>query len=135
MCFIRTHLKSLLSQIAAILQRFLASGIQNGQHCPNGNETRCEAAVGIQFGCLGGAHCRQLGVAVCCSVLQCVAVCGSMLRWEYHLDAWEVHILRTQLCVAVYCSVLQCVVVCCSKWQCVAVRCKVLQCLVMLHSK
>jgi len=56
-------------------------------------------------------------------------------QWEYHLDAWEVHILKTQLCVTVYCSVLQCVVVCCSTWQCVAVCCRVLQCLVMLHNK
>jgi len=43
-------------------------------------------------------------VAVCCSVLQCVAARHSVL-----------------LCVAVCCSVLQCVVF-------VAVRCSVLQC-------
>jgi len=40
---------------------------------------------------------------VCCSVLQCVAVCLQ--------------------CVAVWCSVLQCVAVCCSVLQCVAVCC------------
>ena len=45
---------------------------------------------------------------MCCSVLQCVA-----------------------LCVAVCCSVLQCVAVCCSVLQCVAVCCSVLQCVVV----
>ena len=47
------------------------------------------------------AVCCQC-VAVCCSVLQCVAVCCDMLQ-----------------CVAVCCSVLQCVAVCCSVLQCV----------------
>jgi len=61
-------------------------------------------------------------VAVCCSVLQCVAgvlqvcckcvaVCCSVLQ-----------------CVAVYCSVLQCIAVCFSALQCVALCCNVLQC-------
>jgi len=50
-------------------------------------------------------------VAVCCSVLQCAAVCCSVLQ-----------------CVAVYCSVLQCVAMCCSMLQCGAARCNVLQC-------
>ena len=49
--------------------------------------------------------------AVCCSVLQCVAVCRS-------------HAIHTYSeCVAVCCSVLQCVAVCCSVLQCVAVCC------------
>jgi len=48
----------------------------------------------------------QMCVAVCCSVLQCVAMCP---------------------CVAVCCSVLQSVVECCSVLQCVAVCCSVLQ--------
>ena len=43
-------------------------------------------------------------VAVCCSVLQCVAV--------WCLDVRYVHLLLQ--CVAVCCSVLQCVAVCCS---------------------
>jgi len=47
-------------------------------------------------------------------VLQCVAVCCSVLRQRY-LDT---------MC----CSVLQCVAVCCSVLQCVAVCCSVLQC-------
>ena len=47
---------------------------------------------------------RVHGVAVCCSVLQCVEVCCSVLQ-----------------CVAVCCSVLQCVAVCCSVLQYVAV--------------
>ena len=48
---------------------------------------------------------------VCCSVLQCVAVCCSALQ-----------------SVAACCSVLQCVTECCSVLQCVAVCCSVLQC-------
>jgi len=48
---------------------------------------------------------------VFCSVLQCVAVRGSVLQ-----------------CVAVCCSVRQCVVVRDSVLQCVAVCCSVLQC-------
>jgi len=46
-----------------------------------------------------------------CSVLQCVALCCSVLQ-----------------CGTMYCSVLQCVAVCCSVLQCVAVRCSVSQC-------
>ena len=49
-------------------------------------------------------------VAVCCSVLQRVVVCCSVLQ-----------------CVEVCCSVLQRVVVCYSLLQCVAVCCSVLQ--------
>ena len=48
-----------------------------------------------------------LFVAVCCNLLQCVAV---------------------------RCSVLQCVAVCCSALQCVAVRCSVLQCVAVCCS-
>jgi len=62
---------------------------------------------------------------VCCSVLQCVAVCCS----------GYVPVTRSNMCVAVCCSVLQCVAVCCSalQWLCTrhAVRhvcCRVLQC-------
>jgi len=43
--------------------------------------------------------------------IQCVAVCCSVLQY-----------------VAVHCNVLQCVAVCCSVLQCVAVRCSALQC-------
>ena len=43
-------------------------------------------------------------------MLQCVAVCGSVLQW-----------------VVVGCSGLQCVAVCCSVLQCVAVCCSILQ--------
>ena len=53
------------------------------------------------------------GVAVCCSVLQCVVVCCSVLQ-----------------CVVVCCSVLQCVAECCSVLQWVAVCSSVLQCVV-----
>ena len=56
-------------------------------------------------------------VAVCCSVLQCVAVCSSVMQ-----------------CVAVCCSVMQCVAVCCSELQCDAVWCRVVQCVVRCNA-
>ena len=67
-------------------------------------------------------------VAVCCSVLRCVAVCCSVLGIESHgytiLEAGN-GMLRLLQCVAVCCCVLQCVAVCCSVLQCVAVCCSV----------
>ena len=72
-------------------------------------------------------------VAVCYSVLQCVAV----LLQRQHM--WNVCVLLLLLlfkisccsvlqCVAACGSVLQCFSVCFSVWQCVAVSCSVLQC-------
>jgi len=59
-------------------------------------------------------------VAVCCSVLQCVAV-----RWSFgtvttvtSIFLWACSVLQ---CVAVCCRLLQCVAVCCSELHCVAV--------------
>jgi len=52
-------------------------------------------------------------VAVCCSVLPFVAVCGSGSSHEI--------LVSIVLCVVLRCSVLQCVAVCCSVLQCVAV--------------
>ena len=69
-------------------------------------------------------------VCVCCSVLQCVAVCCRVCRvlraphWRPPLRHREVDVccsVFTCVLVAVCCSVLQCV-------QCVAVCCSVLQC-------
>jgi len=65
---------------------------------------------------------RSTWSAVCCSVVQCVAVCCSVL-YTYGMQArgtkqYELHAVQ---CVAVCCSVLQCVAVCCSVLQCVAV--------------
>ena len=48
---------------------------------------------------------QAIAVVVCCSVLQCVAVCVEVCS----------------ICVAAYCSVLQCVAVYCNVLQCVAV--------------
>ena len=56
-------------------------------------------------------------VAVCCSVFQCVAVCRSVLHCKI-LTLWTSTIGDL---------VLQCVAVCCNVLQCVAVRCSVLQ--------
>ena len=78
-------------------------------------------------------------VAVCCSVLQCVAVtwimhtaahCNTLLHVAVTRDSFVSH----YPCVAVCCSVLQCVAVCCSVLQCVAVCCSVLQCVAVCCS-
>jgi len=68
-------------------------------------------------------------VAVCCSVLQCVAAPLVKALTTVHVFAR----LPVVCCgvlqrVAVCCSVLQCVAVCYSVLQCVAVCCSVLQC-------
>ena len=54
--------------------------------------------------------------AVCCGMLQCVAVRCSALP-----------------CVAVRCSALQCVAVRCSALQCATVGCSMLQCVTVCH--
>ena len=71
-------------------------------------------------------------VAVCCSVLQCVAVSFGVdvlstficiRRSRTNLSPLELHMF---VCTFVSCSVLQCVAECCSVLQCVAVCCSVL---------
>ena len=61
----------------------------------------------------------------CCSMLQCVAVCFSVLqrgcRRGFYQDLMS-HM--THSCLAVRCSMLQCVAVCCSVLQCDAVCCR-----------
>jgi len=52
---------------------------------------------------------------VYCSVLQCVAVCCSVLQFEYGLKGSDVSSIFQKVCV------LQCVAVCCNVLQCVAV--------------
>jgi len=75
---------------------------------------------------------------VCGSVLQCVAVCCSVLRVPSGatgrgctLADW---LFATSFGSEVRCSALQCVAVCCSTLQCVAVRCSVLQCVAVCCS-
>jgi len=70
-------------------------------------------------------------VAVCCSVLQCVAACCSVLQCVALLDI--LLLVRVSMRVSMCCSVLQCVAVCCNVLQsvavcCAAVCCSVLQC-------
>ena len=57
-------------------------------------------------------------VAVCCSVLQCVAVCHTVspLRVEQPQQFWVCCVVRR-----VHCSVLQCFAVLCNALQCLAV--------------
>jgi len=66
-----------------------------------------------------------------CIMLQCVAVCCSLLKktkssLPSHCVASE-SIRACCIVTTVRCSVLQCVAVCCSVLQCVAVCCSVLQ--------
>jgi len=56
---------------------------------------------------------RQLSVAGCCRVLQCAAVCCSMLQCVAPLQNESFNFWR-RWSVAECCSVLQCVAVCCS---------------------
>jgi len=79
------------------------------------------------------------GDAVCCSVLQCVELCCSVLQYAavyFPLGPMrELQHVSVLQCVAVCCSVLQCVSIllrcvalCCRVLRCVAVRSSVLQC-------
>jgi len=64
------------------------------------------------------------------SVLQCAAVCCSMLQRVAGGNDKELRLsygVAQVKCLAVCCSVLQCVAVCCGVLQCVAVYCGVLQ--------
>ena len=81
-----------------------------------------------------GCH-RLCCVAVCCSVLQCVAVIATQVRPEQGFCGWRLwspadgHMCCSVVCCNVLqCFVLQCVAVCCNVLQCVAVCCSVLQC-------
>ena len=69
---------------------------------------------------------RVQGVAVSCSVLQCVAA-----AWLGVQASGCCSVLQ---CAAVCCSVLQCVAVCCSVLQCIAVCCSELQCVPVCFS-
>ena len=64
-------------------------------------------------------HFFQLCVAACCSVLHCVA----SISFNF-VEQWVALCCGVMQCVAVCCSVLQCVAVCCSVLQCVAVCCR-----------
>ena len=72
-------------------------------------------------------------VAVCCSILHCVAVgvvCCSVLKTLLKTVALVTN--RGLICVAVWCSVMECVAVWYSKLCCVAVLCCVLLCVDIL---
>jgi len=59
---------------------------------------------------------ERLASALCCSVLQCLAVCCNVYCV---CEARMSHVCSVVQCVAVCFSVLQCVAVCCSELQCV----------------
>ena len=64
-------------------------------------------------------------VVVCCSMLQCVAVCCCLVRVSFG---------KVSSRVAVCCSVWQCGAVCSSVLHCVAACCNVLQCVAVCCS-
>jgi len=70
-------------------------------------------------------------VAVCCSVLQCEK--GNTMLGMPFAEVAD-FLLFSKVCVVVYCSVLQRVAACCSVLQCVPVCCSVLQCIVVCCS-
>ena len=79
------------------------------------------------------------GAALCCDVLQCVAVyCRLLFRATFSfLSCIYVRgavCCRVLQCVTVCCSVFQCVAVCCVVLQCVTVCCSVLQCVAVCCS-
>jgi len=74
-------------------------------------------------------------VAVCCSVLQCVAGLAKELEAKAKAKGGMLRVAvccRVLPCVAVRCCALPCVAVCCSVLQCVAVCCLLLQCVAVL---
>jgi len=85
---------------------------------------RCCVALPPQF----------LSCLMRCSVLQCVAVCCSVLLCFFdstdtevsHESFLSVAVLQ---CVAVCCCALQCFALSCIVLQCLAVSCSVLQCI------
>ena len=72
-----------------------------------------------------GAHAVENACIVCCSVLQCVAVCCSVLQCvAVCCSACTITGAHTiENAYMMCCSVMQCVAVCCSVLQCVAVCC------------
>ena len=72
---------------------------------------------------------------MCCSVLQCSAVCCRVLQFCCSVHTMKaIDIEVAGMCLEVCCSVLQCVAVCRSVLQCSAVCCSVLQCGAVLCS-
>jgi len=66
-------------------------------------------------------------VAICCSVLQSVAVLSVKMHWSVPAYLRAAVCCIVLYCVEVCCIVLQCVAVCCSVLQRVVVCCSVLQ--------
>jgi len=73
--------------------------------------------------------------AVCCGVLQCVAVCNQDAELRCRDYGLPLHVLRCSVlqCGTVCCSVVQCMAVWCSVLRCVAVCCSVLQCVAVFN--
>ena len=72
-------------------------------------------------------------VAVCCSVLQCIIYVGGskVVREEQVSCSVLQHVAvfcSVVQCGAVWCSVVQCVALCCTVLHCAALCCTVLQC-------
>jgi len=87
-------------------------------------DTSPKAAASMRpSGVSGESFCPWYRPCSCCSVLQCVAVCCSVLR-----------IPRSLLPLVSPLFVLQCVAACCSALQCVAVRCRALPCVAVCCS-
>jgi len=110
--------------------------------CVRVRECACACASAYTYMCVFLCWCLYVvqdvcGVHACCNVLQCVAVCCSVLVSVCRARCvWGARVLQ---CAAVCCSVLQCVGVCmsckmCVGCMCVAVCCSVLQCVAVCCS-
>jgi len=79
------------------------------------------------------AVCCSVSQSACCSVLQCVAVTTRTNHNTADSQQWRAAVCCSMLQLAC-CSVLPCVAVCCSVLPCVAVCCSVLQCVAVYCS-
>jgi len=76
----------------------------------------CQSTPLYIHGLWGQGSC-VLPVAVCCSVMQCFAVCEIISSIDAFVHAWT---LRARFVCVTWCSVLQRVAACCSVLQCVS---------------
>jgi len=79
-------------------------------------------------------HGSLANTCMCCSVLQCVAVCCGVFQYVAVccLESWpRYHGSLANTCMC--CTVLQCVAVCCNVLQCVAMCFSMMQCVALSH--
>jgi len=102
-------------------------------------QKKTKSALESSFTTVDMIACRLLRFSIFPSVLQSIAVCCSVLHC-LAMSCRACRLLRISTLpsvvqsIAVCCSILQCVAVCCSILQCVAVCCSILQCVAVCCS-